>query len=395
MNEQPNIDAQAQSLPPLVCSRQQVLNALATLRSDQQQQQAIREVFVLLDHRLCADESTLEILEEVLKECSAYDFVITSMGNRRGFSFPVEKIASLLNATAPNKLMSFEIQEVNLLGEMTPLVDALERQTQLEEFSRSYSCSSAGESDPVALAGAVSRLQCLRSVQYEFPRNSALDHDTALQMVTPLLRMNALEELELEYLPAEILGDFFTALNDSTCRVKTLKLNVFRPGSLISSQTILNQVASMLEQNSCLEELHTGIDKKISIANLGVALQRNTSLRVLDLWFMGVCKKNDVDVFLDLLENYNTTLQVMEGFLFHLPKTDKETNQKIDKIHFLLELNRNHQRNRLLGATLQHHADAEDPTNDDWVDVILSSKNNVSVLFYYLSINPSLMLAKY
>jgi hypothetical protein len=101
-------------------------------------------------------------------------------------------------------------------------------------------------------------------------------------------------------------------------------------------------------------------------------------------------KKKDIEALHALVRSKNFTLQNLDfGRAMALKlRIDAECIQKLDEIEFYLKLNKYFDRELLLG---RRHPE-ENATQRDWVNVIVGAKDDVSVVFYYLSHKPSLLL---
>ena len=146
----------------------------------------------------------------------------------------------------------------------------------------------------------------------------------------------------------------------------------------------MSHAAEMLQQNSSLVKYECPVQDDVSLAPLIASLSNNHTLRkfhVHKTWWT----EDDVDVWLRVLEGSpNCTVMDCYWILAH-PDDKEETKQKANRARFLLRLHKAFQRGRLLSP-------GANATNETWIDVILASKDEVSVVYYYLSLKPDLIL---
>jgi hypothetical protein len=145
----------------------------------------------------------------------------------------------------------------------------------------------------------------------------------------------------------------------------------------------LNLAARLIGNNICLERIvirASLVRDRTPLAAIGPALKTNTHLRVLNLGGhqMG---KIEVEEFQSVLQSTNFTL---EKIYSHVPRHGNSIKKQHDDLQFFLKLNR-YDRKLLLHPG--SHA-----TQRDWNNTIIRAKDELDVVFYYLSKNPSVLL---
>ena len=163
-------------------------------------------------------------------------------------------------------------------------------------------------------------------------------------------------------------------------------------------------VAQLIQHSSLIEKLmvvrYTPDGKGFSFEHFIVALGENNNLRTFK-----VAQQNDntreqitfaKNVLMELMpvfQRQNFTLNELE-ITFVDKAEDAETKKKCKELFFLLDLNKRFQRKQLLGA-----AERTPSVQKDWLNVLHSTATSkditrklaVSVVFYYLQQNPSLI----
>ncbi|CAB9507636.1 expressed unknown protein [Seminavis robusta] len=138
----------------------------------------------------------------------------------------------------------------------------------------------------------------------------------------------------------------------------------------------------LLQHNASLTSLKVRVSPGLTLEFFVEGLKTNTTLKVLqiDLIRNWGLDENDLDLFLELLERHNFTLEEL-NVVVPLWKEDM-TKKKAERIKFLLRLNKDHQRFDIL---------QNDATRDTLVHA-LALTDDLSVIVYYLDQKLSLWI---
>jgi hypothetical protein len=302
-------------------------------------------------------------------------------------NIPAPVLAHMLDVFGSQlRLLSMPLAHISGTPANREVVEAI---GQLQQLIQRFSCSGgyycASHNNPVVLAGALSKLASLRTIEIDFSvkgaRSDSITGPVAEEMINCAAQTPALEELVLEKVTLDCNLEEFFALTQGSTTLK--KLEVYTTfWSLPASR--LSDVIRLIENNSTMEELSISFfDSHGSLASLVKILETNTSLRSLTLLSRRAPTEDEFDAFVSLLETRNYSLGLLNPTWWLMPK-DSLSRQKFRRITFFLTLNRKFNRSRLLGRTKK-------PTQKDWIDVIQSAKEQLPVLFYFLSVNPSIL----
>jgi hypothetical protein len=243
------------------------------------------------------------------------------------------------------------------------------------------SCCFRDIPDGAPFAFALSLRPSLKRISFDFVEDftdrTTRDRDACIEIATYFLNTNTLEELTLYNVPQSIPAQ------EILLRVKPNLKKLDLEDTWLSNAE-LQECASLIGQPDFpLEELDLGRSESgTSLMPLALGLRKNTKLRWLRLRYRGLLSPpsdKEMDAFLVLLESHNFTLEILDVF-----GSDRR-HKDYDKLQFFLKLNRDHQRKRLMGPGEPH------VNQEEWINVINSAKEDVSVVFYYLSQNPSLL----
>jgi hypothetical protein len=314
------------------------------------------------------DETTVRLLHDLFRVCADYyppgSIELNIMNWRR--TLPVSTLVPLLNQLVNNQLRVLSLGN-SLVGEdLGPLAEALGHQQNLVSFG----CSSRLEADPTPLVNVLAGLPNLKEIllgPYFFDHCSEL---SAREMAATLSEMDQMEEFGFHPNISPPASAFVEAFQPQF----NLKKCAAAKHLHYAAQLIRNNISLELIRMLFIEEL-----EETSFASLIAALTGNTHLLELDL-FDHTPTKQELDVLLSLLKSHNFTLENLE---FQKHTLDAESSKTLDEIKFLLRLNKHFDRKLLLAGSA---------TPEDWANVIVRAKDEVSVVFYYLSKNPSLLL---
>jgi hypothetical protein len=356
-------------------------------------------------------------------------------------------LAQFLNSIDPHQLQSLRLCDIWLMGDSQPLAQALRRHEQLTSFS-CIECrfSTTATTDPVPIAQVLSTLPNLQGISFDF-QYSQISKESVQIMTRYFAQMNlqsssGLERLALVDLPygVDLVAFVETTMHERslwehegatktevslvspkrtmvTTTTTTLTLRSLRLGTLSPKNT--TYVTQLLQANlPVLEELTLMVERCISLVQFAVALETNTHLKVLSVSSAGrsstALEHKEMEAFLTLLEDrHNYTLEQLftpwMTEVLRFPEQDAIGSDYIRQLLFYLQLNRDFDRKRLLDTISTRHDSANDHFNsisvNEWTDFMGSLSSSfpsspaaekdsmlASVLFYYLSKHPSLLL---
>ncbi|CAB9520504.1 expressed unknown protein [Seminavis robusta] len=411
-------------ITPRFESRQQIVAALAALRAGGDSEECIMVPSVVFQ-----DEEAVVRLDQYLRECSVRStqrpnhLRFTHMHFQRGAfepPVPAARLAPLLNYMTNNRLEKLDLFCIRLTGDTELLAHALRQQRRLKWF-QCLACTFGNTNNAGVIADALATLTSLEFVLFQ-PGDERMPDPTLLGTYTTLSTMSWLHLLELRQLPFSVFNAFFDNLQ---ILPGPKKLDIVGGG--ISPSTI-QHVAQMLAHNSHIQDLtmYTRTQSGTPLKPIASALTGNTSLRVLNIRHTTL-SDDDVDAFVALLETPHFSLERIDhyGTVVHKDaQARQKTVAQVNKLRFLLQLNEHYQRRRLYYPSLDDDAEwmecfvsvlEEHHVNYDWTweeeldrsdeddnkpcpvriardvttdpDILLCS-----VIFYYLSRNPSVLL---
>jgi hypothetical protein len=314
-------------------------------------------------------ESSVELalLHQYLSECSARavnrTFTLRFEGEEEEGPdwYQVSAIASLLNQI-PNQLKSLKLGQIKLLGDIDPLIQALQQQRLLEDLNLHCEISSG----LIALADSLSPLPNLKAIFCTFLLG--MDYQEKAAAAASFARVSALRNLTLWHLQGHKSDcqDLFLEIQEHA------SLEKFHVHGYLSAENV-QYLANMLQGNSSLHFLNIGMIDKASVPLVATALETNSTLKELH-FRQEALVTNSVSPALEALVTNSVS-----------PEDDSaEFQETLRKINFYLGLNRDFQRKRLLSSN-------ENATIEDWVNMIVSAKDKTDVLFYYFLRNLSLI----
>jgi hypothetical protein len=329
--------------------------------------------------RVDSEQDATELLQSFLKEFSKlhpHHFVALNFSG--GLNYGPAVIITAKVFASWIELLRNQVKSVRLsflvLDDIGPLQETLGRQTQLEEFE----CDRVHfRADPVAFSHALGHIPNLKTIKFHFHLSGVRDSNFPA-ILSSFGKIPTLEELSLSFLPPGSYERFFDTIQ-ACPKLKRLRLLTATGHHHRLSDSHVEYLGRLLQKNQSLEEFWAlSVEKGVSLRPLALGLARNTTFR--DLYLGSHVGQDDVDAFLELLEK-NFSLENLLVHMNDLPKDDK-TQQKIAHIQFLCKLNGRFQRKRLFSSKA---------TREDWFDVIIPNKDNLSVVFYYLLNNPCLL----
>ena len=347
---------------------------------------ALNVYIEVYDNEHLQDDDAFPLIQGMVAEWSAR---YPNLSPRLGFHcFCVEDIfdgMTLPLAARLNQITTIPLQILRLSGihftrydDFETLGSALARHTGLTEL-RFYDCDFS-EIDVSALSMAIFKAPNLQTLMFcPTAGDGYLQRQELTSLVANAINANSLKVLDVGMAPMELdLMAFFEATQQSRA-IQELHLSTLDDD--VDTKNV-HHIAKLLENNCtslnvfCLEYDAAGA---VSFEPVALALRSNTNLRHLNL---GKVPKTDVDMFQRVLDDCNYTLGSLS---LELESICSNTQTSLDRIDFLLKLNRVCQRKRLL-------APDANSTDDDWKEVIMGCKDDVSATFYYLSKKPSIIL---
>jgi hypothetical protein len=347
----------------------------------------------------------------------ALDFMSPSF-DRDKQELPIRVLASLLSAV-PNLLKSLTIRNLRLTGDDIGLLAlALRCQEKLEQFYFGPCSFDPLLTDDahVQFTNSFTSLPMLKKLYFDLSRFTLVGENGALEVTKPLAQITTLKDLSIMFHTTPSLQQFFLAPQFSVMsQLKTLTLNAktivhSHEGWKISglshdSPMPLNQqfkedmkaAALMVQRHPTLEQLtmrqyesplfdvleaHLApfFRKEISIAPFAFGLRTGQNLNRLDL--------RRLNSLLSLLELSNKSFDELDHIVSVTGRHEKgKEASPIDaylwKVFFYTKLN-SFQRERLLSWD-------EKLSHKDRVNLLISAKHDVSVVFYFLVRTPALL----
>ena len=295
-------------------------------------------------------------------------------------------LASLIDHNK-KQLTHISMHNVNIQGDLAPLVATLSKLNSLKHFSAN-SCSF----DSAAVTMALSELPCLDTL-------AILDHSRSQQtgnpdsrLMTKLIQRGKLKDLRLTCMTGFGNCVDATVFFEAVMHSPALKRLWCFPDTALTEQYVL-LAAQMLENNSTLQELSISVASKALLKPIAQSLTSNTSVTNLNLQTDTKPVAADLVCFLPLLES-NCTIQQLtirkdilwsQGKRKWVPAYQLATVRDIYyKLEFYLSLN-NAGRKELV-SNREHSATAE-----DWLSAI-AYQENTSIIYYFAIQNPLLIL---
>jgi hypothetical protein len=324
------------------------------------------------------DEGLLAIFEALGELPNLQKLKVDFVG--RPLRLPVVALTIVLKRVA--QLTSLVLEEVTLAGtydELEALGEALRSHPSLRIVDL-HGCVPAEGSettlDPfVAALAHVPTLEevLLRDTRIASPRNpngDTAEHDWAGASLTALCQSQTIRVLTLRDM---------TEIHDRHLELMARSLstnNALRELTVCSTnlgERSGKAMGKVLQVNRWLQKLEIQLDSGEHAIPITEVLQFNSSLRRLDLFFNGCISSRIREAFTEMLRR-NYVLLDLNGSVWR-----GQSNLEID---FYLRLNRAGR-----GDLLTEHA-----TREQWVNKLISQKNDLSIVFSLLSMNPSVCL---
>jgi hypothetical protein len=205
--------------------------------------------------------------------------------------------------------------------------------------------------------------------------------------------LHSLENLHLKGLSDGYdLKPLFASLVASSSPLKVLTLDPLREEDAegtngFLSATNLNHAAAWLWHNPSLQEFQAHVPEFVSLQPFVAALENNSNLKRLRLYGALHFPLDDLSALVDLLETKQqyTLEQLHIGCPLLLGGQIQKAQQEIIQLQFLLKLNQFHRKQMLSCA-------AGKEEQDECVQTLIHAKEEPSVVFYFLTHNPSLIL---
>jgi hypothetical protein len=296
-------------------------------------------------------------------------------------------LARVLKEIGKNQLRSLTFKNLGFAGNLTPLVHIIttNHATSLEEFRCWSFFNSDTQRDPGISAASFTALRKVTfSWWYQTP-------DEAMLM---LAEHPTVEDMTLIAPPADRLSELFDTLRRSSNTLSLKKLVIQK-----TQVNHLKPLASFLKHNATLEELDIAINPLGgSLGLLTRALDINDTLHKLRIRGRSFWP-HDTGFFLVLLEDWNYTLGNLDVSFRNYRWRGLQRRYKIkaaelefDRLKFLLKLNQ-YNRKKLLQYCWPPSSSQSPPppSTQEWIDTIISTKDDPSITFYYLIRNPSLL----
>jgi hypothetical protein len=295
-------------------------------------------------------------------------------------------VGDILDQIGKNQLRSLALTNLSLRGNLTSLVSSIAgRQSKsLKEIHcdcrfHESACVNPGGSARLVLS------TCLQKTTFNF--GGVLSHIFHPETLTTIAGLKSLKELTLIAPPSNLLPGFFEALHQNSTPLQKLVIQKTRIG-----EAYLGMVGLTLfvEHSRTLQKLDIAIPDADSLLALVTTLETNSTLR--KLLIRGCPQKPHVTArLLHLLEETNTTLVELEVEVSPQNLSTDAQRLQYDQMKFLLKLNRFHRKRLLGGRGEEVSSTTRMMDTEAWIDAIISVKDKVSVTFYYLIRNPSLL----
>lgn len=209
------------------------------------------------------------------------------------------------------------------------------------------------------------------------------------------------------------------------CRVaqgcKALKVLHWNSSCITQEQVV--SFCNLLQANTTgLEELEMNVDQDVSLVPMAQSLAGNGPLRKLRVWVVNNSpspnfgtRVAEVHAFQETLTTKNVHLEDLQMSSNALRKgwgrwlgsfVGKQNEGKSVKdeaqralevffeIQFFLELNRSGRKHFMKGGNSNHSTGSQESATtkpkEDWVDAVVANREELSVIFYYLQLNPSI-----
>lgn len=196
--------------------------------------------------------------------------------------------------------------------------------------------------------------------------DTTLENTWAGTSLSELCRSPSLRILTLRDM-TEINDGHIELMSDALCHNSTLRELTICSGNLgIASGRAMG---SVLQANRILEKLEIQLNCGEDAIPITEVLQRNSTLKRLDLFFNGPINPRIREAFTEMLR-CNYVLLDLNGSVWR-----GQSNLELD---FLLRLNRAGR-----GDLLTEHA-----TRKQWVETLISQQDDLSIVFSLLSMNP-------
>jgi hypothetical protein len=324
--------------------------------------------------------------------CSSTDDADASGGRLNGAT-STNELARLLSQ-APN-LQLLEINDLTLFGRgMQCLKQALLSQQQLREvyLSNIQHADSHGNLKPLAEAlCSLPHLQSLELCQVQFSQISTFNADS-LATIAQHCHTKSLEIMACQHHDPQRQGAAIGEglLNNKNGRLRKLGLSTKATShkSVMFDSTAVACIALVLSRGALLQTLELNVCATTTLVPLADALMDNRSLRTITIcwelcpvattWQWGQSNVSMV-AFRRVLKDSNFCLE-------HLEIVMKDAHGVFGRYWADSELDFYLQLNRLERARL-----LQSPTTpNDWITTLSKCHDDVSSLFYFLSVNPQL-----
>lgn len=388
-------------------SPEEILASLETTTSNENGESLTDDEKGVLELKIDFDPPTPRILVR-----SPEDIPIGGGGPRRSYEIDSGALSRFLDRQQRNHWTKLYLNKVHLLGD-----PGHSWRSSLEHVQslRARFCNI----NPNAWLNQLSHLPLLQSLVFidVWGGPNGVGIMPTLPAVTNLLhfRRDTLQELCINNLQPDNaqFQSFFEALQGCTA-LKRLDISPHRTGF---TQEQLESFANLVKTTHSLEVLELSLQHAVSLVPLAEGLAHNKSrLRELRISELGVDrgslavdkakhrKHQELDAFQEVLANNNFDLtdlylggsflpQSGNCFLHRWNVVGEKGTKACKSIEFNLLLNR---LGRKMFVVCNEAADGRGPIpkREDWVEIIVANREDVSVVFYFLQLNPSIYVVE-